>query len=49
MKTLPPRSPDPHEKLLIEIRSQPKLRPIKEGKVLGKWYTFALHSFYKIC
>ncbi|CAE1311380.1 SPIR [Acanthosepion pharaonis] len=34
MKTLPPRSPDPHEKLLIEIRSQPKLRPIKEGKVL---------------
>ncbi|KAH9503454.1 hypothetical protein Btru_067986 [Bulinus truncatus] len=30
----PPSPPDPHELLLKEIRSRPKLRPVREGKLL---------------
>ncbi|CAL1530263.1 unnamed protein product [Lymnaea stagnalis] len=34
LKPKPPSPPDPYENLLKEIRSRPKLRPIKGGKLL---------------
>lgn len=36
LKSLPPRQPDPYERLLLDIRSQPKLKPIKGGRIVGK-------------
>ena len=37
LKSLPPKPPDPHERLLQDIRAGPKLRPIKDGRLVGKF------------
>ncbi|GFR64196.1 protein spire [Elysia marginata] len=34
LKPKPPSPPDPHELLLNEIRSRPKLRPVRDGKLV---------------
>ncbi|GFN95296.1 protein spire [Plakobranchus ocellatus] len=34
LKPKPPSPPDPHELLLNEIRSRPKLRPVRHGKLV---------------
>ena len=36
LKSLPPKPPDPHEQLLQDIRAQPKLKPVKDGRLVGK-------------
>ena len=37
LKSLPPKPPDPHEQLLQDIRAQPKLKPVKDGRLVGKF------------
>ncbi|KAK7089392.1 hypothetical protein V1264_024181 [Littorina saxatilis] len=36
LKSLPPKPPDPIEQLFLDIKAQPKLRPVKDGRLVEK-------------
>ncbi|KAL8610320.1 hypothetical protein ACOMHN_041134 [Nucella lapillus] len=44
LKSLPPKPPDPHERLLQDIRAQPKLRPVKDGRLIVETSRTRLNS-----
>ena len=49
LKSLPPKPPDPHEQLLQDIRAQPKLKPVKDGRLVGKLPGTALLCCVVLC